>query len=1028
MSNDATLVCGAERRRDAVRAARNLNGLDYLEVVLLKRDDPARGVALVLFFLGKAPDIVAENVQIRGGRRIRDISVTDIDVYRQDNRERDDAVMVYVDKQGDFSTYTLRLVELDERGHPTDRTLAGFDPRYDRLDFSFKAFCSSDLDCKTAPTCAPEPRQRPEISYLAKDYASFRQLILDRLALIMPDWKERHVPDIGITLVELLAYVGDYLSYYQDAVATEAYLDTARQRISVRRHARLVDYPMHEGCNARAWVAVEASQDETLDAEEVYFTTTYPGARVDGRVLSQVEVERNAPADAYEVFEPLLDTQAGAFAPADLREPEALAARLKHAQDPLARYVRGQLSPDTLQLVDADEQAAAPELIEVLLADLNRLLFEPRLYDEQRFAGCDLSPDSLLLIGVRLRGKRLRCHNRRLLEQAFPDEIRQSGKLYFYRAHNQIALYSWGDQECCLPRGTTTATLLDGWEVVEQPADPTTQASGQGHGHHPPEPPLRYTRKLRHLRVGDVLVFEERIGPKTGVAADADLNHRQAVRLTRVEPVEDELFRIRRLATTDPATGHPRAIDVDLPTPVVEIAWAPEDALTFPLCLSAIGPAPECALLENISIACGNVVLVDHGRRVEAEQLGRVPIQETAIVCVGEDSLSDTMLVPGRFRPRLSKAPLTFSQTLVTGAPAASLIDQDPRQALPWIRLLGPADPPIRTDDVIARPDPGDPQINLYFQRWSARRDLLASQGQDPHFAVEVDDDGRAYLRFGDGELGMPPEAGAAFEATYRVGNGPGGNVGAETIVHLVLRRTKLSGVSLRPRNPLPATGGQPPEPVAEVKLFAPGTFRAALQRAITADDYAQIVMREFGAQVQRAAASLRWNGSRYVVWVAIDQRGSEERDQQLLDAIAQRLERYRRIGHDLVVEQARYVPLDVALKIVVRPHYLRGHVEAALLDRLSNRLLPDGSSGFFNPDNLTFGDGIYLSTLVAAAQAVTGVEAVEVLRLERRFDGPNGEIESGLLPLGPLEVARLDNDPSYPENGRLILTMEGGR
>ena len=36
----------------------------------------------------------------------------------------------------------------------------------------------------------------------------------------------------------VFAYTADYLSYYQDAVATEAYLDTARQRISVRRHVR----------------------------------------------------------------------------------------------------------------------------------------------------------------------------------------------------------------------------------------------------------------------------------------------------------------------------------------------------------------------------------------------------------------------------------------------------------------------------------------------------------------------------------------------------------------------------------------------------------------------------------------------------------------------------------------------------------------------------------------------------------------------------------------------------------------------
>ena len=41
----------------------------------------------------------------------------------------------------------------------------------------------------------------------------------------------------------------------QQLATTEAYLDTARRRISVRRHVRLVDYPMHDGCNARAGVS-----------------------------------------------------------------------------------------------------------------------------------------------------------------------------------------------------------------------------------------------------------------------------------------------------------------------------------------------------------------------------------------------------------------------------------------------------------------------------------------------------------------------------------------------------------------------------------------------------------------------------------------------------------------------------------------------------------------------------------------------------------------------------------------------------
>src|SRR5262249_15613435 len=143
-------------------------------------------------------------------------------------------------------------------------------------------------------------------NYLAKDYASFRQLILDRLALIIPDWQERHVPDLGITLVELLAYVGDYLSYYQDAVATEAYLDTARKRITVRRHARLVDYRMHEGNNARAWVTVSTSADRKVQAKECYFITGFAAhiKASSGRMVAEEDL-RQEQNHSFEVFEPL---------------------------------------------------------------------------------------------------------------------------------------------------------------------------------------------------------------------------------------------------------------------------------------------------------------------------------------------------------------------------------------------------------------------------------------------------------------------------------------------------------------------------------------------------------------------------------------------------------------------------------------------------------------------------------------------------------------------------------------------------
>jgi len=210
--------------------------------------------------------------------------------------------------------------------------------------------------------------------------------------------------------------------------------------------------------------------------------------------------------------------------------------------------------------------------------------------------------------------------------------------------------------------------------------------------------------------------------------------------------------------------------------------------------------------------------------------------------------------------------------------------------------------------------------------------------------------------------------------------------------------------------------------------LFAPHAFRQELERAIIADDYRALVERDFAGKVQRAGAALRWNGSRYEALVAIDQLGKEEADQSLLNDIFRRLHRYRRIGHDIHVQSAKLVPLLIEMKVCVHPHYLRGHVKAALLDLFSNRVLADGRKGFFHPDNLSFGEGIFLSRLVSLAQAVDGVESVEVTTLERWGEGQNHEIESGVLSLGPLEIAQLDNDPSLPENGTFNPKMGGGR
>ena len=126
---------------------------------------------------------------------------------------------------------------------PAHRPEPKLDPFFDSAPFSFKANCPTTLDCATpAPSCPEPTAEQVPIDYLAKDFGSFRQALSEFSALRYPAWVERSEADIGVMLMEALAAMADELSYYQDRVSAESTIETATQRLSVVRHARLVDY------------------------------------------------------------------------------------------------------------------------------------------------------------------------------------------------------------------------------------------------------------------------------------------------------------------------------------------------------------------------------------------------------------------------------------------------------------------------------------------------------------------------------------------------------------------------------------------------------------------------------------------------------------------------------------------------------------------------------------------------------------------------------------------------------------------
>jgi predicted phage baseplate assembly protein len=336
-----------------------------------------------------------------------------------------------------------------------------------------------------------------------------------------------------------------------------------------------------------------------------------------------------------------------------------------------------------------------------------------------------------------------------------------------------------------------------------------------------------------------------------------------------------------------------------------------------------------------------------------------------------------------------------------TAAPAGAAIVSTPEHTRPSLVLTSVLDGTGRT--------------------WSAVSDLLNSDGQDPAVVAETELDGSTTLRFGDNEHGRCPEPGEAFAAVYRVGNGRAGNVGPESIHHAVTADARILAV----RNPLAAAGGVDPETIAEARRRAPEAFRAQ-RRAVTPADYEGLLGRQPG--VQRAAARLRWTGSWHTHFLAVDRFDGEALTPAFEAALRDAVEPFRLAGHDVEFDAPVYLSLEVEVEVCVANDYFRSDVKARLLDVLSNRALPDGRQGLFHPDRLTFGQTIYISPVLAAVRTVEGVASARIVQFSRQGTTDARALETGRIDLGRTEIARLDNDPNWPENGVLRLTMLGGK
>ena len=144
--------------------------------------------------------------------------------------------------------------------------------------------------------------------------------------------------------------------------------------------------------------------------------------------------------------------------------------------------------------------------------------------------------------------------------------------------------------------------------------------------------------------------------------------------------------------------------------------------------------------------------------------------------------------------------------------------------------------------------------------------------------------------------------------------------------------------------------------------------------------------------------------------------------------AMRQYLDSFRMAGHDVEIDEPHFVSLEIELVVLVAPERFRADVELALLNVFNNRITPDGTLGIFHPDNFSFGQTVYSSPIYAAALKLDGISSVQITTFQRQGNPASNVAPTGALSMDRLEIARLDNDPNFPEHGVFRLTLGGGK
>lgn len=138
----------------------------------------------------------------------------------------------------------------------------------------------------------------PVIDYTARDFSGYQTALVAYAALAMPQWTSQVTGDFGMLLVDMMAYIGDTQSYYQDRAANEAFLGTATLPESVIQLSALLGYTPAPALAATTTVTMVSDTSTTASIDIPAATQLVTGfvAAQDGVITFETNADATCPA------------------------------------------------------------------------------------------------------------------------------------------------------------------------------------------------------------------------------------------------------------------------------------------------------------------------------------------------------------------------------------------------------------------------------------------------------------------------------------------------------------------------------------------------------------------------------------------------------------------------------------------------------------------------------------------------------------------------------------------------------------